>query len=436
MNRTIEGGKTLLVDGPACVTATSGKVEVFGFPIEISRKIVVREGKRLPFAVVQTADFDVSLAEIAKIEEADGNTIPQSWIKSCEELLNLQERPATAMVFGTIDSGKTSFCTYLVNRLLFEKQKVAILDGDLGQSDIGPPCTVAYTFVTRPVIDLFNLQAENAFFVGVTSPNEAITRTIEGLSVLKKEIWNRTPDFVVVNTDGWVEGEDAIRYKVQLAEVLKPDMVFCIQREDELAPLTKSLESFKKSIVDSPTTLLQRSREKRKILRELGYVKYLKNAKAQSLPIRRLKIEENGALCLGKKRENGELASEVSEVLGMEPLHFAEWQDKLCIVIGKKRSIDSDSIEKIEERTNKKVVIVRKGEEEGLLLALNNSQGKFLGIGVLREIDYSRKFLKIFTPVSGVISGVVLGKVKLDENFREIQHFKDKNESIMTSEQP
>ena len=45
------------------------------------------------------------------------------------------------------------------------------------------------------------------------------------------------PDFVVVNTDGWVEGEDAINYKVQLIGKLNPDIIFCIQQKDELAHL-------------------------------------------------------------------------------------------------------------------------------------------------------------------------------------------------------
>ncbi|MDH5375190.1 MAG: Clp1/GlmU family protein, partial [Candidatus Bathyarchaeota archaeon] len=186
MNRTVESGKTLLVDGPASVTAVSGKVEVFGSVLRNTRKVVIREGKRLPFAVKETAMFDISLGENASVEGADGNTIPSSWTEAYGELSSLQMRPLTAVVLGTVDSGKTSFCTYLINKLLNEKQRVSILDGDLGQSDVGPPCTIAYTFVTKPVTDLFNLEAKNAFFVGVTSPSKAIDKVMEGLASLRK----------------------------------------------------------------------------------------------------------------------------------------------------------------------------------------------------------------------------------------------------------
>jgi len=423
MNRTVESGKTLLVDGPASVTAVSGKVEVFGSVLRSTRKVVIREGKRLPFAVKETAMFDISLGENASVEEADGNTIPSSWTKAYEELSSLQMRPLTAVVLGTVDSGKTSFCTYLINKLLSEKQRVAILDGDLGQSDVGPPCTIAYASVTKPVADLFNLEAKNAFFVGVTSPSKAIDKVMEGLASLRKEVSTDNPDIIVINTDGWVEGEDAINYKVQLVEQLDPNIVFCIQQKDELVPLLNTLEKFRRVPVDSPSTIRQRSREKRRSMRELGYIKYLRNAKVQSIPLSWLKIEANELTGLSITRENFGQASRIYELLGMKPLHFAELRDKVCIVIGKRRWINTDTIKKVEEITKKKVVVVRKGEEQGLLTALYDAERKFLGIGVLREIDYKRRVLKVYTPISKDISIVATGRVKLDKNLREIPVF-------------
>ena len=429
MIRTVENGKTLLVDGPASVIVTSGKVEVFGSIVGGTSKVVIREGKRLPFVVEEKATFNISLGENASAEEVDGNTIPSSWVKSFEELLKIQANPVTAIVLGTVDSGKTSFCTYLINRLLREKKKVAILDGDLGQSDIGPPSTVAYTFVTKPLTDLFNLEAKNAFFVGVTSPNTAIDKVIEGLTLLKKEISCNNPDFIVINTDGWVEGEEAVNYKVQLVKELNPDIIFCIQQKDELTPFLNTLVKFITIVVDSPSAIKQRSREKRRSLRELGYMKYLRNAKVQSLPLNWLKIEENELFGLSGTYENTKQARKIYELLGMKPLHFAELKDRICIIIGRRRWINEDNIKKAEEVAKKKIVVIRKGEEEGLLMASYNVERKFLGIGILQEVDYARKTLKIFTPVAKEIAIVALGKVKLDKNLREIPAFIEENQS-------
>jgi len=427
MNRAVEGGKTLLIDGPASVSVVSGEVEVFGFRLGNIRKAVVREGKRLPFAVRETATFDISVGESTNVEEVDGDTIPSSWLQAFEELLNSQVRPFTAMVIGTIDSGKTSLCTFLINKLLEEGQKVAILDGDLGQSDIGPPCTVSYAFVTKPVTDLFNLHAKNAFFVGFTSSSRATNKVVEGLFSSKEKILGNSPDFVIANTDGWVEGEDAVKYKLQLAEKLNPNIVLCIQQKDELAALLEILKKFRKVIVDSPSAIRQKSREKRRSLRELGYMKYLRNAKVKSIPLNWLKIEEDELVGLGRECGNMRQARKIYELLGMRPLHLAELSNEIHMVVGKRRWIDPDRIKKVEEVTKKKVVVVRKGEEEGLLMALYDDERNFLGIGSLREIDYRRNTMKIYTPVSNRISIVAVGRVKLDENLKETPIFPEES---------
>jgi polynucleotide 5'-hydroxyl-kinase GRC3/NOL9 len=429
MIRTVEKGKTLLIDGPASVTVTSGKVEAFGYSSSSTNRIVVREGKRLPLAVEEKATFDISLAEKATAEEVDGNTIPASWSKSYEEVMSLQAKPIVVMVLGTVDSGKTSFCTYLTNKLLGQKKKVAVLDGDLGQSDIGPPCTVAYTIVARPITDLFNLQAKNAIFIGVTSPSGMVDKVIEALASLKKEIFTHSPDFIVINTDGWTEGEEAIKYKVRLVEEISPDIVFIIQQKDELTPLINALEKFTKLAVESPLAIGQRSMEKRKNLRELGYQKYLRNAKIQSFPQGWLKIEDNELFGLNQMHPNTREAGRIYDLLGMKPLHFAERGDRISIIIGKRRWINTENLKKVEEATKKKVIVIRKGEEEGLLTALYNDEGRFLGIGVLQEIEYLRKTIKILTPVSKKIAIAIIGKVRLDKNLKEIPVFGEETQS-------
>jgi polynucleotide 5'-hydroxyl-kinase GRC3/NOL9 len=425
MNRIVESGKTLLVDGPASVEVVSGKVEAFGFILGGSGKIVIREGKRLPFVVKKEATFNILLGENASIEEVEKTTIPLSWQKARQELLSFRTNPVTAIVLGAVDSGKTSFCTYLVNNLLRAKLKVAVLDGDIGQSDIGPPCTISFAFVRKPVTDLFNLKAENAYFVGVTSPSKVVEKVIDSLAFLKKEILSYRPDFVVVNTDGWVEGEEAASYKVKLVEHLNPNIIFYLQEKEETALSPNTLEKLRKVVVDSPSEIKHRSREKRQSLRELGYVKYLKNAKVRSLPLNWLQIKENELIGIGGKRGTTRKTRKIYDLLGMKPLHFTELRDRICVVIGKRRWIETENIRKVEEFMKKTVVIIRKGEEQGLLTALHDAEERFLGIGVLREMDYIRNVMKVYTPVSEEVSVVTIGRVKVDKDLREIATFAD-----------
>ena len=427
MNRTVEKNKTLLVDGPASVMLVSGKAEVFGAAMNTAGKVVIREGKRLPFAVRETANLDISLGENAAAEEVDGDTIPLSWTTSCEELMKITAKPVVALVLGTVDSGKSSFCTYLANKALTEKRKVAILDGDLGQSDIGPPCTVAYSPVAKRITDLFNLQAKNAVFVGDTSPGRVTGGVIEGMLALKKESLARSPDLMIVNTDGWIEGDCAVSYKLELVRALAPHMVFCIQQKDELAPIYNALSDVQKIVVESPQTVRQRDAEKRKNLRELGYIKYLRGSKVQSLSLGWVKVEGSQLCGLCKTHMGAKQASKIYSLFGMKPLHLAELNGRICVVIGRRRWIDGDHIKKVEEFTKKKVVVTRKGEEEGVFVGLYNTERKFLGVGVLQEIDYLRNTLKVSTPVSGEIGILTMGNVKLDRNMRELPTVADEN---------
>jgi len=171
MKHIIDEGKTLLVDGPASVSLLSGKISVLGAPIHISERLVVREGKRLPLWVKKRVTLDLMLGEGASVNEVDEGTVPSSWDDAAEEILSLK-KPVTVMVVGGMDSGKTSFCTFLVNEAVMKNWKTSVVDADVGQSDVGPPSTVGFNFVTEPVKDLFDIDAQDAVFVGSTSPAE------------------------------------------------------------------------------------------------------------------------------------------------------------------------------------------------------------------------------------------------------------------------
>ncbi len=76
----------------------------------------------------------------------------------------MQKKPVIILILGKIDSGKSSFCTYLVNKLVSGKCRVAVLDGDLGQSDIGPSGTVGYGLTSKPVTRIVQFEVGERFF--------------------------------------------------------------------------------------------------------------------------------------------------------------------------------------------------------------------------------------------------------------------------------
>ncbi|MGW8288656.1 MAG: Clp1/GlmU family protein, partial [Candidatus Bathyarchaeia archaeon] len=318
MKHVVVEGKTLMVDGPASVSLISGRVTVLGAPLQVEEKVVVREGKRLPLFVKKQGTLEWMLGEGASVTEIDNGTVPSSWEDAAKEILSLN-KPVTVMVLGGMDSGKTSFCTFLVNEAVTNKCKTCVIDADLGQSDVGPPSTVGFTFVTEPVKDLFDVDAENAVFVGCTSPSGALNKLVEGLTQLKNRLTEEGVELLVINTDGWVDGDEASAYKVRLAEKVAPTAVVGMQRKNELAPILDALHEVKVFVVDSPQLIQPRSREKRKLLRELSYKKYMKGAKLQSFSLGWLKAEDSifgVGVPLSRKR-----LWDLSDLLGRRPIY-------------------------------------------------------------------------------------------------------------------
>jgi polynucleotide 5'-hydroxyl-kinase GRC3/NOL9 len=417
MKHVIDEGKILLVDGPASVSLLSGKISVLGAPLRIREKLVVRGGKRLPLWVKKRVTVELMVGEGASINEVEEGTIPSSWEDAAKEILSLN-KPVTVMVVGGMDSGKTSFCTFLVNEAVMKKWRTSVIDADLGQSDVGPPSTMGFNFVTEPVKDLFDIDAQDAVFVGSTSPSGAINKVIEGLTQLKNRVMEAGVDFLLINTDGWVEGEEAAEYKVRLAEKVDPSAVVGMQRGNELTPILDALHDVKVFVIDSPQLIQPRSREKRKLLRELGYKKYLKGAKTQSFSLSWIKVKDSifgAGGTLPRKR-----LQTLKNLLGTRPIYSEETVTDILVVLSKSKAVTEKQIEAVEEHFGKSVKVIREGDEEGLLVGLKDEEDKFLGIGILHGVDYKRKILKVYTPVSEKVSMLCFGQIKLDKNCREI----------------
>jgi polynucleotide 5'-hydroxyl-kinase GRC3/NOL9 len=369
LNKNVEANKTLLVDGPASVTLQSGAAEVFGSQLRLGQRVVIREGKRLPFWVADAAGFEVSLGRDAAVDEVDGNTVPVSWIDAYQTLHCIKGQPVVAVVLGSVDSGKSSFCTYLINRLVGAGRRVAVLDEDLGQSDIGPPCTIAYAYLMAPVTDLFNVNPCRTVFVGAASPSGLEGRVMAAVTLLNGEIaQGGQADFVVVNTDGWSAGEDAVAFKSRLTAAFKPDVVFCLEAPEPKASLCAALgdalASYRQERITSPDAIKERDRMHRRNLRELGYVRYFQGA--------RVKVYNANHLTVA--------------------------------------GIDRSALFSGDEAVN-------------LLVGLYDSKKHFLGVGVVRSVDVGRRAIKVFTTVESKPAVLFFGRVRLDETLHELTDF-------------
>ncbi len=417
MIRKLQKGRTLLVDGPACVNLISGETSVLGALSKPGDRIVVREGRRMPFETSHDSEFELTLGSSASVSEIEEYAFPVSWRKTAEEIFSSNK--STVVVIGGIDSGKTSFCTYLANLVLANNSKITFVDGDLGQSDVGPPGTISAVSLRKPVFDLFCLQPEDSVFVGFTTPSNNTRITIDALNRIKNtRLSKNIQEYLIINTDGWVEGSGAVDYKTRLVRALKPDIIVTIQRSDELRPLADSLSDFRLLPIDIPRTVKPRDRETRKKFRELSYKKYLKEAKIRSFNLGWVKMEGEMEICVKSKSD---LRAEIEKSIGDGITNCTQTHSTIMSLLEKSKLARLEDKEEIEHNLDKKMRVLHEGDEKDLLVALCNHSGKFLGIGTISGIDFKRGFVKIFTPVEETISAIQVGQIKLDQEGREME---------------
>lgn len=419
MRQKIERGKTLLVDGPACVTLCSGAVRVFGASIGAKGHIIVRFGKRMPLEALEDSEVEIMLGNKASYEIIDGSPIPPSWELASNNILSSGGK-VKVVVLGSTDSGKSSFSTYLANVAQSRGYRVAIVDGDLGQSDIGPPGTLGLSILRKPITDCSNLQPDYMIFIGITNPYRVVDRIINGLVELTNRAISMNSDLVIINTDGWVDGEDAINYKRQLIRALESTFVVVMRGKGGSEHLVNSLMEDKMNIlqVETPEKIKRRDRETRKAIREGLYKKYLKDAKIRSVLLNWIKLD--GILTL-RGRPDPALKKKCEEIVGEKVIYCEGLQDSILLVLKNGTALSDEEKSKLSAAFTVPIKVMFEGSEKGLLVSLEDGEGKCLGIGAIHSIDYERCAIRVYTNVKDDFLRINVGRIRLDEKGNEVE---------------
>jgi polynucleotide 5'-hydroxyl-kinase GRC3/NOL9 len=152
-----------------------------------------------------------------------------------------------------------------------------IIDADIGQADIGPPTTVGCAVPSGYASSLVDLSPSALLFVGHTSPGQVQSKLIKCIKRLSDDA--KEP-LTIINTDGWVLDPEAIAYKVELIETIRPDLVLGIAAENELESML-SLTAVRSMRVEASEKRFLRSRSDRRQLRTSGYRRFLEGGKVR-----------------------------------------------------------------------------------------------------------------------------------------------------------
>lgn len=228
----------------------------------------------MPIETQTQATLDVRLSRGGASWEVQGSTIPLGWGEASQIL---RQTRGPVAVIGNVDSGKSTLSTFLANECFKDGLRVGVLDADIGQADIGPPTTVSFSRLSSHIFSLQDLIPETAFFIGDTSPSEVSEKLLTCMAHLKEQKPAQV-DVLLVNTDGWVIGSEAVRYKLELLSTLKPRLVLGINSQAELDPILEALSITTLNLEKSAQAKI-RSKEERKRARERGYQRFLHDAK-------------------------------------------------------------------------------------------------------------------------------------------------------------
>ena len=166
---------------------------------------------------------------------------PVVWNPAYERVASLPTG-ATVLLLGSTDTGKTTFAAQVAARLAETSERVAVVDGDIGQSEIAPPGTVAVAWATPDAARLSDLKPAATFFVGAfsasTLPLEHAVATLQAVRHARA----RAADRVLVDTTGYVSGPTARRLKCAKALLIQPDLVlaFGADTNSELLALART----------------------------------------------------------------------------------------------------------------------------------------------------------------------------------------------------
>ena len=144
------------------------------------------------------------------------------------------------LVIGPAEAGKTTFTARLANLLHARGLKVAVVDADVGQSEIGPPAAVGLGAVRAPLTRTGDAELVAFEFIGVTSPGRQPWRTAEATGRLVARARAQF-DRVIVDTSGFVDGGFAAALKQRKIAATDPDVVVTIQVGDETEHIVRPL---------------------------------------------------------------------------------------------------------------------------------------------------------------------------------------------------
>ena len=315
----------------------------------------------------------------------------------------LREIAATdgaVMVIGGTDVGKTTFTRLLVNRAVVFGRRVAVLDADPGQSEIGPPGCVGLAFVDAPVTLLSELDPIALGFIGSVSPAGHLPEHITAVRRLADMADGRR---LIVDSSGYLHGSGA-RSLIQCEfELIEPAHVVGLQRRNELQAFLTPLGKRANCRIHTPgvpPAIGTKPPALRSQRRAMRFATYFQESRVVQYAFR--DVAFTGAWLGGGTPVAAHILRFLNDALGPATrIYYAETSGRhLGLMTNRLLSTNSPELGVVlEQLKSREVSVTIAPRLKHLLIGLEASNGKLLGLGLLVDLNFRRGTLGILTPV-------------------------------------
>jgi polynucleotide 5'-hydroxyl-kinase GRC3/NOL9 len=293
--------------------------------------------------------------------------IPHSWHQSAEAIL--KNRWRKILVIGGVDTGKSTYCGYLSNRLLDGDGQVAVIDADVGQKDIGPPACITAGYPARSS-RLSETRPEGFYFVGAVTPARHLLPMVAGTRALME---TESAGFLIINTTGMIRGIGRVLKGFKI-EALRPDVIVGLERSHELSAILRAHRNHPIIRLSPSQMAAPKSPHERAYAREASFQRYFEAGQDVTLD-REGMIFQRTLLFNGKRLER-------------KPFLHCEITSEGILAVSE-GPLERDGITALPH-----------GFEENLLCGLADGNADCMGLALIRRIDVKNMAITLFTPVS------------------------------------
>ncbi len=344
---------------------------------------------------------------------------PSEWVELADKVL---AKGKISFVIGATDTGKTTLAMFLANSAFEKGKRTAVIDTDIGQSNIGPPTTIGLAFVDRKVIRLSELSHHSLCFVGNTCPERDLTSMVIGTKKMAERALYFGAQKIIIDTTGLVSGAIGKELKRKKITSIIPDHIIFLERESELEHIVARLpQKFSSRIhrLGPPPAVRSKTQIERKKYRQEKFKSYFDKSKVIQLGLKEIRFSQP-ALREGrklKKQETDFISEQIYDVV----LYGRYHADSLLIF--SVNPVQENVLRQLRTKMSlKKIFAYSPRDSQNLLVGLAEKKDELLGLGIIRKIGFDKGFVKLITPVQGQTKEIQLSQFHLDSRtFTEIR---------------